>query len=110
MDVPMKDPVTVLLPRLALIRRLLLIRRLVLIPRLLLAFGLWVMVSLPATAASPADRPDPAVDPAIAAAIVEKLRAARPDLDYQVLASSPVPGFYQVQIAGGPVLHVVEGG
>jgi len=76
----------------------------------LLAFGLWVMVSLPATAASPADRPDPAVDPAIAAAIVEKLRAARPDLDYQVLASSPVPGFYQVQIAGGPVLHVIEGG
>lgn len=88
----MKDPVTLL------------------IPRLLLAFGLWGMVFLPAVAASPAARSEAAVDPAIAAAIVEKLREARPDLDYQVLAASSVPGFYQVQIAGGPVLHVIEGG
>lgn len=50
------------------------------------------------------------VDPAVAAAIVGKLRAARPDLDYQVVAPSPVPGFYQVQVAGGPLLHVREGG
>lgn len=68
--------------------------------------ALAVLVS-PLTLAAPAK---PAVDSAIAAAIVEKLRAARPDLDYQVLAASPVPGFYQVQVAGGPVLHVREGG
>lgn len=50
------------------------------------------------------------IDPEIAAAIVAKLQAARPDLDYAVVAPSPVPGFYQVQVAGGPVLHVQQGG
>ncbi|HEX4881868.1 MAG TPA: thioredoxin fold domain-containing protein [Porticoccaceae bacterium] len=65
------------------------------------------VLASPLALAAPAK---PAVDSAIAAAIVEKLRAARPDLDYQVLSASPVPGFYQVQVAGGPVLHVREGG
>ncbi len=50
------------------------------------------------------------IDPAVAQAIVEKLRAARPDLEYTVLSASPVPGFYQVQVVGGPILHVREGG
>lgn len=71
------------------------------------------MVAALAVLAAPltlAAQAKPAVDPAIAATIVEKLRAARPDLDYQVLAASSVPGFYQVQVAGGPVLHVREGG
>ncbi len=51
-----------------------------------------------------------AVDPAVAATITAKLREARPDLEYSVLSASPVPGFYQVQVAGGPILHVREGG
>jgi len=71
------------------------------------------MLAMLAMAAAPlatAAGAAPAVDPAIAAAIVAKLRAARPDLDYQVVAASPVPGFYQVQVAGGPLLHVREGG
>ena len=66
-----------------------------------------VMVAIPPAKAEDAVT---AVDPAIAAAIVGKLRTARPDLDYQVVAASPVPGFYQVQVAGGPLLHVREGG
>lgn len=70
------------------------------------------LVVLVMVAVSPARADDAvtAVDPAIAAAIVDRLRAARPDLDYQVVSASPVPGFYQVQVAGGPLLHVREGG
>ena len=64
------------------------------------------VVALQARAADAA----PVVDPAIAKAIVTKLRAARPDLSYEVLKLSPVPGFYEVQVAGGPILYVREGG
>jgi thiol:disulfide interchange protein DsbC len=63
------------------------------------------LVSVPAAAEAGAG-----VDPEIAAAIVARLRAARPDLEYSVVAPSQVPGFYQVQVAGGPLLHVQQGG
>ena len=52
----------------------------------------------------------PAVDPATAKAITDKMQAARPDLSYEVLKLSPIPGFYEVQVAGGPILYVREGG
>ena len=53
---------------------------------------------------------DTAIDPAVAAAIVAKLKIARDDLDYRVVATGPVPGFYQVQVQSGPVLYVSEDG
>lgn len=64
------------------------------------------VVALQARAADAA----PGVDPAIAKAIVTRMQAARPDLGYEVLKLSPIPGFYEVQVAGGPVLYVREGG
>jgi thiol:disulfide interchange protein DsbC len=67
---------------------------------------LWSVVAFQAHAAEAA----PAVDPAIAKAIVAKMQTARPDLSYEVLKPSPIPGFYEVQVAGGPVLYVREGG
>lgn len=68
-----------------------------------------LLLSVVALQASAADTV-PAVDPAIAKAIVARMQAARPDLSYEVLRSSPIPGFYEVQVAGGPVLYVREGG
>lgn len=66
--------------------------------------------STAALAAGAADTAAPAVDPAVAKAMVARLQAARPDLQYQVVGRSPIPGFYEVQVAGGPVLYVVESG
>ncbi|MBK6961777.1 MAG: thioredoxin fold domain-containing protein [Gammaproteobacteria bacterium] len=68
-----------------------------------------LLLSVVAFQASAADTA-PAVDPAIAKAIVARMQAARPDLSYEVLKPSPIPGFYEVQVAGGPVLYVREGG
>jgi thiol:disulfide interchange protein DsbC len=68
-----------------------------------------LLLSVVALQASAADTV-PAVDPAIAKAIVARMQAARPDLSYEVLRPSPIPGFYEVQVAGGPVLYVREGG
>jgi thiol:disulfide interchange protein DsbC len=64
------------------------------------------VVALQARAADAA----PGVDPAIAKAIVTRMQAARPDLGYEVLKLSPIPGFYEVQVAGGPILYVREDG
>lgn len=38
--------------------------------------------------------------------ILAKLRASRPDLRYGTPQPSPLPGFYEVQVIGGPVLFV----
>ncbi len=74
-----------------------------------LAVCVALLLSVVALQASAADAA-PAVDPAIAKAIVARMQAARPDLGYEVLRPSPIPGFYEVQVAGGPVLYVREGG
>lgn len=66
--------------------------------------------SAAALAASPAAPAAPGVDPAVAKSILTRLEAARPDLQYQVVGPSPIPGFYEVQVAGGPILYVVESG
>lgn len=50
------------------------------------------------------------VDPAVANAIVERLRSARPDLEYTDIKNSPISGIHQVQVQNGPVLYVVNQG
>lgn len=65
----------------------------------LLIFG--VMLSLGAFAEVPTDISD---------SIVKELKAARADLDYQVVSPAPLDGFYEVQVQGGPMLYVSAGG
>jgi len=50
------------------------------------------------------------VDAKTGAAIVAKLKTARPDLDYGGVTQSPIDGIYQVQVIGGPVLYVTGNG
>lgn len=50
------------------------------------------------------------VDDKVGAAIIAKLKTARPDLDYEVLADSPIAGLYKVQVVGGPVLYATANG
>jgi thiol:disulfide interchange protein DsbC len=38
--------------------------------------------------------------------ILEKLRSARPEINYGTPKPSPISGLYQVQVPGGPVLYV----
>lgn len=42
--------------------------------------------------------------------ILNKLQAARPDIQYNRPKPSPFPGLYQVQIQGGPVLYITPDG
>lgn len=42
--------------------------------------------------------------------ILERLKEARPDLEYSEVTQSPIPGLYTVQIIGGPVLYVGDEG
>jgi thiol:disulfide interchange protein DsbC len=49
---------------------------------------------------------DPAPSDAAADAILAKLRAAHPDLQYGKPKRSPLPGFYEVRVTGGPILYV----
>ncbi len=46
----------------------------------------------------------------VAKTILDKLQAARVDLDYGEVRSSPVEGWYQVQVTGGPLLYVSADG
>ncbi len=50
------------------------------------------------------------LDAALAQQIIQRLQQARPDLEYSEVTPSPIPGIYQVQIVGGPVLYVVNDG
>jgi len=46
-----------------------------------------------------------------ASTIIErKLSAVRPDLAFKVLGKSSMPGVYEVQVDGGPILFVSEDG
>ena len=45
-----------------------------------------------------------------AAAIIGKLSAVRPDLKFNMLGRSSIPGIYEVQVEGGPVLFVSADG
>lgn len=45
-----------------------------------------------------------------ASMIERKLSAARPDLAFKVLGQSLLPGLYEVQIDGGPLIFVSKGG
>jgi len=60
-----------------------------------------VMLSLGAFAEVPTDISD---------SIVKQLKAARADLDYQVVSPAPLDGFYEVQVQGGPMLYVSADG
>lgn len=42
--------------------------------------------------------------------ILEKLRSARPDVNYETPRPSPIDGVYQVQVPGGPVLYITPDG
>jgi thiol:disulfide interchange protein DsbC len=42
--------------------------------------------------------------------ILNKLQAARPDIQYNRPKPSPFPGLYQVQVPGGPVLYITADG
>jgi thiol:disulfide interchange protein DsbC len=44
------------------------------------------------------------------AVILEKLKQARPELPYGEPRLSPIPGLYQVQISGGPIIYVTPDG
>lgn len=51
-----------------------------------------------------------AEDDAKATLILQKLSASRPDLKFEPPRPSPMPGLYQVQVQGGPLLYVNEEG
>ncbi len=69
---------------------------------------LWVATLSPPAHAATA--PAPSVEPARAAAIVAKLKQARPEFEYADIEPSPVAGIVQVQVVGGPLLYVVGDG
>lgn len=50
------------------------------------------------------------VKPEVARTILDRLTAARSDLEYSRVQLSPIPGLYAVQIIGGPTLYVTEDG
>ncbi len=50
------------------------------------------------------------VDQAISSEIIAKLKSARPDLQFGRVSKSPLAGFYEVSVVGGPTLYVVENG
>lgn len=45
-----------------------------------------------------------------AAAILKALGTARPDLQYEQPRPSPMPGLYEVQVRGGPLLYITPDG
>lgn len=73
----------------------------------LLVGGLFFLAGLGAQAQSEQSTD---VDQAISNVIVSKLKSARPDLEFGRVSKSPLPGFYEVSVAGGPTLYVVENG
>ena len=42
--------------------------------------------------------------------LVQKLKSARPDLNFSVLDREPIVGFYQVKVESGPLLFVHSSG
>ena len=46
----------------------------------------------------------------VADKIIESLSTGRPDLSYSVQGKSPIAGFYEVQVEGGPLLYVSADG
>jgi len=51
-----------------------------------------------------------AVDEALATRIVDRLKEARPEFDYRDVTATPIPGIFQVQVVGGPILYVANEG
>lgn len=50
------------------------------------------------------------VDPKVVKQISEKLEQARPDLQLESVAASPIGGLYQAQIINGPRIYITENG
>ncbi|MEJ6744654.1 MAG: DsbC family protein [Porticoccaceae bacterium] len=46
----------------------------------------------------------------VADKIIQSLSSGRSDLNYSVLGKSPIAGFYEVQVEGGPLLYVSADG
>ena len=72
--------------------------------RSIFILGLSALLSVPAFAEAKTKAADPAT------IIQQKLSAVRPDLGFKVLGRSSMPGIYEVQVDGGPILFVAEGG
>ncbi len=50
------------------------------------------------------------VDESVSQAIIDVLKAARPDLQYGPVGVSPIKDIYEVQVINGPVLYVAKNG
>lgn len=74
-----------------------------LLQRVLCLIGAALLASLLGAAAN-------ADEDAKAALILEKLGAARPDLKFEQPRPSAMPGLYEVQVHGGPVIYVSADG
>lgn len=48
---------------------------------------------------------DKGANEAVHKTIIERLQTARPDFEYGAVKDTPMPGIYQVQILGGPLLY-----
>lgn len=72
--------------------------------------GFLMLCIAPGLPALAADAKTSAVTAGAAQVVLERLRAARPDLEYGAIKPSPVTGLYQVQVADGPLLYVSEDG
>jgi len=59
-----------------------------------------LLVSLPSSADEPSRE--------TTETILKSLQAARPDLDYSAVMSTPIKGLYEVRVSGGPTLYVTE--
>ncbi|MGK2912988.1 MAG: thioredoxin fold domain-containing protein [Porticoccaceae bacterium] len=51
-----------------------------------------------------------AVDGVLATRIVDRLKEARPEFDYRDVKATPIPGIFEVQVVGGPILYVANEG
>lgn len=69
----------------------------------LIVLGLVLWGSVAADEASP-------VAGEVAEKIIAQLQTARPDLVYEEVERSPVPGIFQVQVTAGPLLYVTADG
>jgi len=67
----------------------------------LVCFGIYVQQS------SLAQAEQPATDQQL---VVEKLKAARPDLGFTIVGPAPIEGFYEVQVENGPLFFVHSDG
>ncbi|HLS99594.1 MAG: DsbC family protein [Porticoccaceae bacterium] len=64
-----------------------------------------VLAALLFMLAGPLLAADAAPDKATGERILERLQAARPDFEYGAIKETAMPGIYQVQILGGPMLY-----